>query len=240
MIDSLSTNMADENYGEISEESNRIPCAIVVDVSGSMDLYMDQVNEGLRILRDELQANVMCQQAVDTTIITFSEHARIVDAFRSCMEMRIPELKSEFGGTAMYEAIELALKEIRKRVDQYVLHAITYRRAWIFLLTDGFPTDSDENGARVEQLLKEAQEHKLVNFYPFAIGNGCDEKLLAKLNGNGKQPEKGSTVGVCFKVNRRAIRENFKWTDYEIELPSRALPGKFKIPEINIIPLIEP
>ena len=72
------------------------------------------------------------------------------------------------GGTNMSEGINLALDKIEERKQSYRENGIDYFRPWLFLLTDGAPTETQEavNAAAVR--LRQAEREKKVA--AFSVG----------------------------------------------------------------------
>src|SRR5215831_12907199 len=63
-------------FGEASEfvdnPEPRCPCLLILDTSGSMrGQPIDELNEGLRVFKDELSADTMASRRVEVAIITF-------------------------------------------------------------------------------------------------------------------------------------------------------------------------
>ena len=222
-----------EDYGRIiNEGQEHLPCAIVLDVSDSMRPYLSELKDGLDVMKSVMQENIKCVNTVDTTIITYSEHAKVVDPFKSCSEMVLPELATETT-TSLYEALELAINEIQNRKEQYRLANTAYKRGWIFLFSDGYPTDARENKDRVMALLKEKTEGKSVTVFPIAIGDQADEKALAEFtafNANRK--------GFCLRVSPENIEGCFEWLSSSVVKGASTTEDTIDLtmpPEISVI-----
>jgi uncharacterized protein YegL len=72
--------------------------------------------------------------------------------------------------TPMGQAIEFSLDLLEKRKATYKTNGIQYYRPWIFLITDGAPTDEWQNAAR---LVRNAEAQKRVVFFAVAV-EGAD------------------------------------------------------------------
>ena len=72
------------------------------------------------------------------------------------------------GGTNMSEGINLALDKIEERKQSYRENGIDYFRPWLFLLTDGAPTETQEAVNAAAARLRQAEREKRVA--SFSVG----------------------------------------------------------------------
>ena len=118
----------------------RCACLLLLDNSGSMrGNPIAQLNEGLKVFRDELLADDLASKRVEVGIVTFGP-VKVETDFVSAQSFTAPTL-SVVGDTPMGEAIETGLNMLRSRKDAYRANGISVYRPWVFMITDGGPTE---------------------------------------------------------------------------------------------------
>ena len=141
----------DPTFAENPE--NRCPVVLVLDNSGSMGgPPIQQLNEGLQLFQSELVVD-FASKRVDVAIVTFGP-VRVETDFTNVMHF-VPPTISAAADTPMGAAIEKALEILQARKAVYKQNGIAYYRPWVFLITDGAPTDAV---SRATQLIKEGEE----------------------------------------------------------------------------------
>ncbi|MEM7536374.1 MAG: VWA domain-containing protein [Chloroflexota bacterium] len=162
--------MADLHYLEEIEfdDSNpesRCACVLLLDVSASMSgAPIRQLNEGLVELQTALQADDLASMRVELAVVTFGGRVNLHQDFITANQLELEPVTTS-GSTPMGEAINLGLDMIQRRKEIYRSNGVSYYRPWIFLITDGSPTDEWKTAAARVQ---EAEASKSVAF--FAVG----------------------------------------------------------------------
>ena len=119
----------------------RCPCLLLLDVSASMEgAPIAELNAGLKAFRDDLVADELAAKRVEVACITFGGSVDVVTEFETAGVFQPPWVKAS-GDTPMGAAITAGVELVRLRKEVYRENGIAFYRPWIFLLTDGAPTD---------------------------------------------------------------------------------------------------
>lgn len=201
----------------IDNPEPRCPCLLLLDVSGSMrGKPIRELNEGLVQFRDELFADSLAAKRVEVGIVTFGP-VSIVNDFTGVQSWIAPELTDQ-GDTPMGRAIEQGLQMLRDRKNSYRQNGISYYRPWIFLITDGGPTDSWQAAA---QAVKAGEAEKAFSF--FAVGvDGANFDVLSQIS-----------VRKPLVLKELRFRDLFSWLSSSLSSVSQSNPG-------DAVPLANP
>lgn len=162
-----------------SEEENpdqRTACVLLLDRSYSMEgAPIAALNEGLRRFEQSLKEDPLAARRVEVAVVTFGGGIEIQD-FVSARNFTAPHLTAS-GDTPMGAAIQAGLDLTAQRKSWYRQRPLPYTRPWVFLLTDGAPTDTwGAAAARVHR--EEAGEH--IAFFAVAV-EGADVGVLRQI-----------------------------------------------------------
>lgn len=167
-------NIEDVEFDKTNPQ-NRCPCVLLLDVSGSMSgSKISQLNEGLHTLKEELISDKIAASRVEIAIITFGSDITIVQDFVTA-EYFNPPILSPAGATPMGQAINLALDKLQTRKALYRENGVAYYRPWVFLITDGEPTDDEWQSAA--QRATEQENNKKVAFFCIGVEDANMEIL---------------------------------------------------------------
>jgi uncharacterized protein YegL len=206
------TNFEQTPFGnpEFAENpENRCPVVLVLDTSGSMGgRPIEELNEGLQAFQHELMTDSLAAKRVEVAIVTFGP-VQVQTDFTTVQNFNAPHL-STTGDTPMGAAVEHAIEMVRDRKNIYQSNGISHYRPWIFLITDGTPTDSIERAA---QLVREGEARK--SFMLFAVGvEGADFNKLKSLS-----------VREPLKLKGLQFRELFQWLSASLSSVSKSKPS---------------
>ncbi len=157
----------DAKVASVAENpEQRCPCILLLDVSGSMNgSPIAQLNAGLSTFRESIQKNELASMRVEVAIITFGSVVEVKQDFITVDQFNPPVLTSR-GGTPMGQAINTALDKLEERKQIYKQAGISYFRPWVFLITDGEPTDEWHAAATRIQAM---EERKGVTFFVVGV-----------------------------------------------------------------------
>lgn len=139
--------MSNDNLIDMLEIANpqhpKVALVLLLDTSGSMSgTKINQLNEAMVVLKQDLSSDDLARKRVEIAVVTFGERILIKNNFTSVEDFNPIQLKTS-GSTPMGDAINTALDLIEQRKKEYKSNGIDYYRPWIFLITDGEPTDME-------------------------------------------------------------------------------------------------
>ncbi|MGI0484754.1 vWA domain-containing protein [Pantanalinema rosaneae CENA516] len=160
----------------VENPENRCPVVLLLDTSTSMaGKPIEELRRGVQIFKEEIQKDTKAALTVEVAIVTFGP-VQLAQDFATIDRLQVPELVAD-GYTPMGEAIEYGLNLLEGRKEIYKGHGVQYYRPWIFLITDGAPTDSWQNAA---QRIRQGEGQRKFCF--FAVGvEGVDLETLKQI-----------------------------------------------------------
>ncbi len=189
----------------------RCPVVLALDVSWSMrGQPIDELNAGLQEFERAIKADKLAALRVEIALVTFGGAVQSVD-FVPADQFQPPPL-SATGGTPMGQAVQQALTLLRERKEKYKRNDVDYYRPWLFLISDGDPTDAWESAAAQAQ---QEEARKGVSVYAVGV-EGAD---LAKLG-------RFCSANSPLKLKGLAFAELFTWLSKSLSAVSQQRPGQ--------------
>ncbi|MBX3112221.1 MAG: VWA domain-containing protein [Fimbriimonadaceae bacterium] len=187
----------------------RCPVVLLQDTSSSMRPVIDQVNQGLQDMKAELALDPLASQRVEIAIVTFGPVALVQD-FVTVDQWFPPRLKSG-GNTPLGGATRFALDQLRLRKSAYREAGVPYYRPWIWLVTDGAPTDD------WREAVDEAQaEVRRGGLELFTVGTeNADFNVLRQI----------SSPRAPVRLRQARYRDMFVWLSQSLRPVSKSEPG---------------
>lgn len=194
----------------------RCPCLLLLDTSGSMHgSRIDELNNGLRQFKEELLSDSLSAKRVEIAIITFGPVNKVND-FTTVDHFEVPQLIAS-GDTPMGMAIIQGLELLETRKEVLRSNGIKLFRPWIFLITDGGPTDSWRH---VPEAIRQGEANGSFSFFALGVAD-ADFSTLAQFS-----------VREPIKLKGVNFREFFVWLSASLRNVSQSNPGdKVALPD---------
>ena len=145
---------------------------LVLDTSGSMSGdKIRQLNEGVKFFVNDVSSDDLARKRVDLAVVSFGGDVELKHDFSGVEDFEASKLNAD-GGTPMGEAILKAIDMVANRKAAYRDKGTDYFRPWIFLVTDGEPTDmkeGDELWGRATSAIKEGERQREFLFFTVAV-----------------------------------------------------------------------
>lgn len=154
-------------------------CVLLLDTSGSMvGDPINSLNKAINDFKEQTSMDELAQKRVDIAIIEFNDTARVVQEFTP-LSMMQPVTLSATGCTAMGAGIELAIDKVKERNRFYASMGTPCYKPWIFMITDGAPTD-DISNARQRIIDEESKgTHGKLKFWAVGVPGYSKDTLTS-------------------------------------------------------------
>ncbi len=154
-------------------------CVLLLDTSGSMvGDPINSLNKAINDFKEQTSMDELAQKRVDIAIIEFNDTARVVQEFTPLSLMQ-PVTLSATGCTAMGAGIELAIDKVKERNRFYASMGTPCYKPWIFMITDGAPTD-DISNARQRIIDEESKgTHGKLKFWAVGVPGYSKDTLTS-------------------------------------------------------------
>jgi uncharacterized protein YegL len=189
--------------------NQRLPCVVLLDGSTSMDgKAIDNLNQGLSILERELKADDVASLRVQLLLLRIGGHSdvEILTDWTDAIDFSAPQVEAN-GTTPLGKGVNVALKELEEQKKKYRQNQITYNRPWLFIITDGAPTDM--NWEKAAEKAVEAEKKGKVVVFPIGTEE-ADFEILNKFSSRG-----------AIMLNNLDFKELFVWLSQSVSAGSQ-------------------
>ncbi|HAT15133.1 MAG TPA: hypothetical protein DCS91_17520 [Microcoleaceae bacterium UBA11344] len=190
----------------------RCPVVLLLDNSGSMGGQpIQQLNQGVAAFKQSVEQDGLAALRVEVAIVSFGPVVMRQD-FVTIDQFVPPQLQAE-QLTPMGEAINYALDLLENRKADYKNNGIQYYRPWVFLITDGNPTDTWQPAA---QRVRQGENDKKFSFFAVGVGQGVDMKILSQITAPTRPPR---------LLNGLDFTSMFLWLSQSMQQVAHSQPG---------------
>lgn len=189
----------------------RCPVVLLLDNSGSMSGQpIQQLNQGVAVFKQSVDEDELAKNRVEVAVISFGPVVMRQD-FVTIDQFVPPQLQAQ-DLTPMGEAINYALDLLENRKADYINSGTQYYRPWVFLITDGSPTDNWQNAA---QRVRQGENDKKFSFFAVGVQN-ADTKILSQIAPVSRPP---------LLLNGLDFKSMFLWLSQSMKQVSHSQPG---------------
>jgi uncharacterized protein YegL len=196
----------------------RSPCVLVLDTSSSMGgRAIDELNAGIALFKRELDQNSLARLRVEVAIVTFgASGVQVLQDFVTVDQFDPPVLTTG-GLTPLGEGVTVALDLLEERVNTYQQYGIASYRPWVFLITDGGPSDEWQSAAQRVRTLERTTPG--IMFFAIGVAN-ADMNVLGQLTARPPVHLEGLEFEKFFKwVSASSQRVSLSQPGEQVELP---------------------
>jgi uncharacterized protein YegL len=192
---------------------------LLLDTSGSMDGYnIKMLNEGLQDFKEAVTKDELARKRVELAVVTFGKGGvKIIHDFSSIEKFEPPTLYAE-DETPMGKAILRAIELVESRKEDYKFSGIDYFRPWIFMISDGEPTDMKPGDLLWNDIVKKVHDGEANRkFLFFAVGvDSADMDILGQISHPTRVP---------LRLKKGKWKEMFEWLSKSQIKGSQKSPG---------------
>jgi len=200
----------------------RCPVVLLLDTSGSMSgSPIQELQNGISQLKSELEQDDLTKHRVELCVVTFGGNVEVYE-FMNVDNFAIPKLFAT-ADTPMGQAILTGLEKLEVKKDEIKNNGFPLFRPWVFLITDGAPTDGNDLWNRAKNTIKVGEKNKKFLFYSIGVQN-ADMNKLSELSD--ERPP--------LKLNGLKFSEFFRWLSSSLSSLAKSQPGdKISLPPVS-------
>jgi uncharacterized protein YegL len=218
----------------VTNPTGRIAVCLVLDCSPSMgasywiggkqivrpsgSVPIDELNKGVKHFLAAIKNDEIARYAAEIAIVTFAGKPKTDLDFQSIERVDLPTLQIDSqGGTSIGSAVELALKLLEKRKEEYKDAGVDYYQPWLVLMTDGRPTDYTH--LEVSKQVQELVLNQKLTVFPIGVGDEANDDVMTVLS-------KFSPKRSPLKLKKLNFPEFFEWLGQSVNTISQSVPGE--------------
>lgn len=201
--------MANLYFGEddfVENTAPRIPVCLCLDVSGSMSSCIHEVERGVDLFYDSVRNYENARQSCEIAVVTYSEQIKVIEDF-SLVDSKQPIHLTTESVTNMGQGILKCLELLETRKNKYKLNGVDYYQPWLVVMSDGYPTEPEENMQEAIRAIASLENEKKLTCFVIGIGDGVDMKFMNTLSKRGAQKLKGYNFSAFFEWLGKSVNK---------------------------------
>ena len=219
----------DELFGDTiaTPGEPHLACVLLLDVSGSMRFSgaIHKLNEALVRFKEQVCKDELARKRIDVAVVTFATNVKVENDFAPVEILDARELNAE-GMTCMAEGVQTAIDLVKERNRVYDNMGTPFFKPWIFMITDGTPTDTEMIGQAVRM---EESKGKL-KFWALGV-DGYQKDYLFQLTDRVFELEAHNFTGVFDWLSESMVEIANSYVGMEPEFEGDAIPNANKVLE---------
>jgi uncharacterized protein YegL len=216
-----------------SSSSQRQLCMLVLDASGSMGepvagsgkTRIQMLNDGLKAFKDDLMKDEVARNKVRISIVLVGgpqDDAALLMDWTDVIDYEPFEV-SAGGLTPLAKGLRIGLQVIEQEKLSLKSAGITYTRPWMFVMTDGAPTDTPTEWQTATAECHQYERDRRCSIFPIGVDD-ADMNVLAQVS---------STTPPAL-MSAAKFREFFVWLSASTRIASASAPGStVQLPTTN-------
>jgi uncharacterized protein YegL len=194
-----------------------LACVLLLDTSGSMSgSPIGSLNQALQDFKDKVSLDEMAKKRVDIAIVEFNDKARVVQDFTPISEMSSITLRAK-GNTSMGAGVNMAIDMVKERNRYYNSLGTPVFKPWIFMITDGAPTDDIAEAAQRIQEEETKGTRGRLKFFALGVSD-YDKATLFKLTNRVMELKDTDFSGIFNWMSESMVAISLSRVDEEAKL----------------------
>jgi uncharacterized protein YegL len=157
-----------------------LACVLLLDTSASMSgPPIDSLNRALEDFKNKVSMDETALKRVDIAIVEFNSTVNVVQDFTPILQMQPVTLEAK-GATSMGKGITTAIEMVKARNLVYYELGTPVHKPWVFMITDGGPTDDIENAISMIKERESKGTYGKLKFFALGVA-GYNKEVLFRI-----------------------------------------------------------
>ncbi len=214
-----STHSENLQGGIAAPNEPHLACVLLVDTSSSMaGSPIDSLNDAINQFKEQTMLSEQARKSVDIAIIQFNDGASVVQDFTPLSHMTPVRLNAS-GYTSMGAGINLAIDKVKERNRFYQTMGTPCYKPWIFMITDGAPTDDITSAQQRINEEESKGSHGKLKFWAVGVP-GYSKETLTSLTKRCIALDEANFTGIFNWMSESMVTISVSRVDENPQLPN--------------------